>query len=280
MSEVARRPAAGSPVRRRHVPLRSTCARPHACPAPVRREVLSRVPLFAGLSAEDLLTVDARMTSLAWAEGDPLYRAGEPAEHLYVLAVGRAKVLRTAATGQDVVVDLLAPGDLAGPLGAGDPHDGAGVLGTSGAGVHTETVVALSTVCALRIGLTEFRAVLEEHPAVALRVLDTTLRLLAEARADVVRQSTADVAQRVAATLLRLDARFGQERAAGGTLLQLPLSRADLAGMTGSTPESVSRVMSRLRREGVLETGRRWTAIRDRERLAAVAAGAPRSAVD
>lgn len=274
VSDEARRPAAAAPTRRRHVPLRTTCAQPHACPAPVRREVLSRVPLFAGLSPEDLLTLDARMTALAWAEGDPLYQAGDPAEHLYVLAVGRAKVLRTAATGQDVVVDLLAPGDLAGPLGAGGLHDGTGgPPGASDPPIHTETVVSLSTVCALRIGLAEFRAVLEEHPAVALRVLDATLGLLAEARAEVVRQSTADVAQRVAATLLRLDARFGQERAAGGTLLQLPLSRADLAGMTGSTPESVSRVMSRLRLEGVLETGRRWTAIRDHDRLAVVAAG-------
>jgi CRP-like cAMP-binding protein len=41
--------------------------------------------------------------------------------------------------------------------------------------------------------------------------------------------------------------------------------------MTGSTPESVSRVMSRLRRDGVVESGRRWTAILDGARLREVA---------
>ncbi|MEO8556770.1 MAG: helix-turn-helix domain-containing protein, partial [Actinomycetota bacterium] len=55
------------------------------------------------------------------------------------------------------------------------------------------------------------------------------------------------------------------------TLLQLPLSRADLAGMVGSTTESVSRVMSRLRTEGIIDSGRRWTAVLDRDRLAATA---------
>ncbi|WP_240645919.1 helix-turn-helix domain-containing protein [Georgenia sp. SYP-B2076] len=38
----------------------------------------------------------------------------------------------------------------------------------------------------------------------------------------------------------------------------------------GSTPESVSRVMSRLRREGIIDSGRRWTAVLDRPRLTAL----------
>lgn len=78
------------------------------------------------------------------------------------------------------------------------------------------------------------------------------------------------MAQRVATTLLRLVEKFGQDRAGGATLIQLPLSRADLAGMTGSTPESVSRVMSQLRKDGIIESGRRWTSVLDHDRLAAV----------
>jgi CRP-like cAMP-binding protein len=41
--------------------------------------------------------------------------------------------------------------------------------------------------------------------------------------------------------------------------------------MVGSTEESVSRVMSRLRKEGIIDSGRRWTAVLDRDRLAATA---------
>ena len=42
--------------------------------------------------------------------------------------------------------------------------------------------------------------------------------------------------------------------------------------MTGSTPESVSRVMSRLRKDGIIDSGRRWTSILDRNKLAAIIA--------
>lgn len=126
-------------------------------------------PLFAGLSHDELVDIDEHMISLSWAQGDPLYTAGGRAEHLFVLAVGWAKVSRPTPDGKNVVVDLLAPGDLFGGLQA---------LGQS---TYPETVEAMSTTCALRIDTPAFRDVLEQHPQVALRVLDDTSALLAHA---------------------------------------------------------------------------------------------------
>ncbi|MPV38454.1 helix-turn-helix domain-containing protein [Georgenia subflava] len=225
-------------------------------------QVLGQVPYFTGLTQDQLADIDARMVSLSWAEGDPLYAAGEPAQHLYVLAAGRVKITQPTPGGHEVLTDVLTPGDLF------------GALGTLGEPVYGENAEALTTSCALRIDPAGFRAVLTEHPEVALRVLDDVAGRLARARSDVGQISTGTVAQRVATTLLRLADKLGQERpGGGGTLLQVPLSRTDLAAMTGSTPESVSRVMSRLRQEGVIDSGRRWTAILDRERLTAVVDG-------
>lgn len=243
---------------RRRVPLRSTCAQPHHCPRPVRMQVLSRVPWLVDLDEEQLGAVDARLVSLSWAEGDPLYLAGEPADHLYVLASGRVKIAHPVHDGGEVITDLLVPGDLF------------GTLSTLGDATYPETAWAMTTACALRMDVAAFRSVLDEHPAVAIRVLDDVAARLAATRSGAARTSSGTVEQRVAAALLRLADKLGQDRHDGGTLLQLPLSRADLAAMTGSTPESVSRVMSRLRREGIVDTGRRWTAVVDPERLAAL----------
>lgn len=244
---------------RRRVPLATTCAQPHACPAPVRMRVLAQVGYFRGLDEAELEAVDRRLVSLSWGEGDALYRAGEPAAHLYVLAAGRVKVTHTTPSGSEVITDVLVPGDLLGTLSTlGDP-------------AYPETAVALTTTCALRMDLAAFRAVLEEHPRVALRVLDDVAARLAAVRTGAARAVSGTVEQRVAAALLRLADKLGQDRYAGDTLLQLPLTRADLAAMTGSTPESVSRVMSRLKREGVVDSGRRWTSVVDRDRLAVLA---------
>jgi CRP/FNR family transcriptional regulator, nitrogen oxide reductase regulator len=245
---------------RRRIPLTSTCAQPHRCSRDVRMQVLGAVPFFAGLSQQQLQGIDNRIVSLSWAAGDPLFFAGELADHLYVLAAGQAKLSQPRPGGQELVVDLLTPGDLFGALS---------ILGQP---AYPETAWALTTTCALRIDAQSFREMLAEHPQVALRVLDDVAGRLAQARSDVGQQSTSTVAQRVATTLLRLADKLGQERSHNrGTLLQLPLSRADLAAMVGSTAESVSRVMSRLRKDGIIDSGRRWTAVLDRERLAAIA---------
>ena len=250
----------GLKFQRRRIPLAKTCAIPHRCSRAVRMQVLERVPFFAGLSQQQLEGIDKRMVSLSWAAGDPLFTAGEPADHLYVLASGLVKLAQPTPNGQEVVVDLLTPGDLF------------GALNMTGQAVYPETAWTLTTTCALRINGHSFREILAEYPQIALRVLDDIAGRLAQARSDVGQQSTGTVAQRVATTLLRLADKLGHERSGNrGTLLQLPLSRSDLAGMVGSTPESVSRVMSRLRRDGIIDSGRRWTAVLDRDRLAATA---------
>lgn len=250
---------------RRVTPLRPTCAQPHACSRDVRLTVLHRTPFFADLDAEGIAEIDKRAVSLSWAAGDAVYTEGEQAGHLYVAAHGRAKSYRDTEDGRTVVVDLVAPGDFFGGFDSlGSPE-------------YTETVEAIDTLCALRIAAEDFRDLLVRYPQVALRVVDHLSGQLGDARTSVMHHSTRTVAERVAATLLRIADKFGEARSGfgetgeAGTLLQLPLTRADLAGMTGSTPESVSRVMSRLRREGIIDSGRRWTAVLDRSKLAEIA---------
>ena len=118
-------------------------------------QVLGQIPLFAGLSQDQLDRVDRRMISLSWAEEDALYTGG-PAEHLFVMAAGRAKASQPTVNGQEIVVGFIAPGDLFGGLRSlGQP-------------VYAETTHALTTTCALRIDTRAFRQILVEHPRVAL----------------------------------------------------------------------------------------------------------------
>jgi CRP-like cAMP-binding protein len=238
------------------VPLTSPCAVPHTCSPEVRLKVLARTPFFRMLDQAALAEVDRLFSSRGYAAGEPVYRAGEPASELLVVAVGTVKLSRPTLSGQTVLLDVLAPGDFLGMLTA------------LGEAAYPETAEALTTACLLRIGADDFRTVLGRHPQVALAALDGVSRRLAEARRTIRRLSTGTVEQRVAATLLTLAARVGV-RENGRVLLQVPLTRQDLAAMTGTTTESVSRVLSRLRGDEVLETGRRWVAIRDREALAA-----------
>jgi CRP-like cAMP-binding protein len=159
-----------------------------------------------------------------------------------------------------VVVDLVLPGALFGAL-PGDARTG-----------YAETAQTLTGCCVLAIPVARFGRVMRAHPDVALAVVGSLCDHLAQARAALVRLGTDTVDQRVAATLLSLAARAGHDHA-GMTVLQIPLSRADLAAMCATTTESVSRTLSRWRREGVIDSGRRWIAVGDLAALRAIADG-------
>lgn len=239
---------------RRTIPL-TEITLPHQCPRPVRLYVLARAPYFLGLGEPELDRIDARMRTMTFAPDAPIYRAGEPAESLYVVAEGRVKLSQVTAGGTETVTDLLVPGELF------------GTMSTLGEPIHHQTASALVGTCVLRIDQDDFRGVLAEQPRIALRVLDDVASRLSRAETDIGSQSSATVEQRVASTLLRLADKLGEDRGSEGIMLEVPLSRADLAGLARSTPESVSRVMSRWKKEGLIDSGRRWTAVKDRARL-------------
>ena len=97
-------------------------------------------------------------------------------------------------------------------------------------------------------------------------MLEAVSQRLAESQ-EIVKQLSADtVEQRIASALLRLVGKLGEARGQG-VLIQLPFSRQDLAAMTGSTPETVSRVMSRFEEDGLIKSGRKWVTILDIQRL-------------
>lgn len=249
-----------SPQGRRAIPLREVTL-PHQCPRPVRMYVLARVPYFLGLDEDELDRIDHRMQARSWAAGDHVFHAGDPAASLYVVAEGRVKLSQVTADGTQTVTDILVPGELFGAMSSlGEPY-------------HQQSASALVGTCTLRINQADFREVLATQPRVGLRVLDDVAARLIRAQSDIGGQGTETVPQRTATALLRLADKLGEDRGPEGIMLEVPLSRTDLAGLARSTPESVSRVMSRWKKEGLINSGRRWTALLDLQRLEDEAAG-------
>lgn len=243
---------------RRTTPLARSCEEPHRCPHALRLDVLAHAPYFRDLDRATVAAVEKRMRVKGYAEGELIYRSGTPADTLFLLATGKVKVIRPSLDGTDVLVEVISSGAMFGSIAA---------LGHT---TYPDTAQALTVSCVLRISAADFHAVLEEHPCVALKVLEDLAVRLEQAQQAVRRLAGGTVEQRVASTLLALVDQVGQRRG-DAVLLQLPLTRGDLAAMTGTTTESVSRTLSKLRRQGVIETGRRWTAVVDPEALAALA---------
>jgi len=179
-------------------------------------------------------------TCAPMARGDYLYRAGDEAEAWFVVRSGVYKTINDTADGEEYVTGFYYPGEILGLEGAG-------------AGRYQESAVALGSATACRV-------MLDSLPRVwALGADRSIMRLIAQHERNEkalrinMSQSRADV--RIAGFLKLLMERT-ERQGFDPTCLAMPMSRTDLANHLGLTLECVSRVLSKWRRAGVIDTDR------------------------
>lgn len=244
--------------RRRTTPLhRDSMASSHCSPQ-LRHDILAHAAYFEGLSSNALATVSRQFREQHHAQGSVICREGDTARSLFFVAHGKVKLLRHSLGGKDVLLDILPQGGLFGGL----------VL--LGAREYPDTALAQTNCCVLTISGDAFRRLLEQHPGITLEVLKSVSRSLHDARETIRQLTTSPVNARIATILLKLAERLG-EHTRQGLLIQSPLPHQDLAAMVGTTPETVSRVMAGMRRDGLVDSGRQWVRILDQTGLQAIA---------
>ncbi len=243
---------------RRQSPLKIKPIESHMCSVDLRLRILHGLPFFADLSHADMEQMNRLFREYGYAPNEAICLAGDPAERLFVVADGRVKLMRHSLSGKNVLLDMLTPGEFFGSLSASSDD------------VYTDSAEAQTQSCVLSISTSDFRRILEKYPKVALKVLEITATRLREAQERVQQLSALTVEGRVASVLLLLGRKFGK-RSDVGLLIESPLTRDDLAAMTGTTTESASRVMSQLQKDGLIQTGRKWVSILDQKALEQVA---------
>ncbi len=235
-------------------PVRLEWVDPAVCTLEYRLKIIRHMPFFKHLPAEAISKINALFHDRDVSAGERIYFEGDEADHLYLVALGKVKLVRSTTSGREVLLDVLHGGDYLGVLLAVGGHR------------YMETALAQTAGCILQISSVDFDSILSDHPEVAHKALEAVSRRLAESQ-EVVRQlSSYDIEQRIGAALLRLAGKLGEVRGEN-VLIQLPFSRQDLAAMTATTTETVSRVMSRFAGEGLVKSGRRWVTITDMKRL-------------
>ncbi|MFU8862161.1 MAG: Crp/Fnr family transcriptional regulator [Cyclonatronaceae bacterium] len=242
---------------KRTTPLKTPTIEKHHCTVDVRLEKLGMVPFFQSLDSESLQQVNGKFSASHFAAGQPIYYQGEKATLMRVVVYGAVKLIRDTEEGKEILVDMLKPGEYFGSLS------------TLGEDNYSETAITQSDACILAIGNREFRSIMSSIPAVAVAVLDITAEKLNTAREQIHHLTSLSVEKRIAHILLKLSDKFGEEKEVG-LLLQLPLSRNDLADMAGTSTETASRVMSRFQQEGIITSGRQWVAVQNPDALSDV----------
>jgi CRP-like cAMP-binding protein len=217
-------------------------------------DLLRTTPVFRRLAAEDRARLAAVSRVREYARNDVIFEEGTPSECFYTIAAGRVKITKSTPAGKDVLLEVFGPGD---PFGAVAVYEGR---------PFPASAVAMEDTTCLQVPRQTFFDLLERHPSLVRGLLLGLTHRLIELTNRMAELTGGRVEPRFARLFLKLADESGRPDR-GGVFVPLPLSRQELADMTGTTIETCIRIMSRWGKQDVVRTEKDGFVVVDRKAL-------------
>ncbi|HEY3312254.1 MAG TPA: Crp/Fnr family transcriptional regulator [Anaerolineales bacterium] len=222
-------------------------------------ELVRKSSLFQNITPELLKTAVGGALRRSIEEDGFFFMQGDSATHAYVLLQGRVKMMQVTPNGQQITLRILTPGQTFGGVALLNPTDG---YPASAQAVQNSTALAWDT--------DTLRELVSQDSTISLNVMQLMHGYITELQDRQSALTSEKVEQRIARTLLKLAAQSGR-KVAEGVLIDIPLSRQDVAEMTGTTLFTVSRTLKDWERQEILSIGRERVVIRDPHGLVRIA---------
>lgn len=211
---------------------------------------LAAVPLFSGLSAEEVRLLAARFVRRHFSAGELLFSEGDPCRGLYIIDSGKLRIFKSSVAGREQVLAIEGPGSSVAELPVFD------------GGPYPASVSAVEDSQILFISRPDLRAFCLEHPEVALKMLAVVGARLRRLVGIIEELSFTTIRQRLIAMLVKLAQSEGK-KTDRGIEFQLPSTHQELASQLGTVRELISRNLMRLQAEGLLDVDARHIVVRD-----------------
>ncbi len=224
------------------------------------KSLVADLPIFAGMEPDDLNEILREAQSIRYPKGSSVFQQDEEANSFFILLHGHLRVMKVTPDGQQVVVRFVAPGEIF------------GIAIAMGRATYPATALAVVDSVALVWPAAAWPRLVMKHPSLAMNTMQTVGSRLQDAHTRVVEMSTEQVERRVAHALLRLAQQAGRKGEAG-IQIDFPISRQDVAEMTGTTLHTVSRILSAWEDQGLVDSGRQRISIRNPHKLFMLAEG-------
>lgn len=224
--------------------------------------LLRHTELFEGLDDAALAEVLSRGQVRRLVQGARAFAQGDPCDTCHLLLHGRVKLVQVRNDGSASFFRYIGPGETFGT-----------VVALSGATFPWEAAAVVDCVQVVWSTAT-MRELMARHPIIALRCIAAAGAWVVELQTRVGELCGERVEQRIARALARI-ARCAGRRTAAGVEIDFPLTRQELADMTGSTLHTVSRTLAAWDARGVTESSRRHIVVRQPHALMALAEDLP-----
>jgi len=226
--------------------------------SPIPLAEIAKIPLFQGVPQSDLQTLVQAAHSRQLLAGEFFFMQGDEAECMYVLLKGSVKLSQVGPDGQQALIRVITPVSLF------------ALVALTTANSYPVTAQAAEDSQALYWTRGELMETIIRVPTMAVNAMRIMAEQIQEIQERFRQATTEPVEKRLAHTLIRLAAQAGK-RVEEGILIDLTLTRQDLAEMSGTTLFTVSRTLSRWEEQGLVIASREQVIIRNPNSLARLA---------
>jgi CRP-like cAMP-binding protein len=195
--------------------------------------------LFSGLSPDELDRINNHKTCIQYKKGQNIFYEGTRPMGLYCMNAGKVKVYKNNLQGKEYILYISKPGDFLGYR----------ALLSEEFYAASATVLEDAKICFIQ--KEDFFEVLQKNPVFMKRVVKSicsTMGIMESKMAELAHKS---VRERLAASLLMLKETYGME-GDSSELIDINLSREDLASIVGTATETVIRLLSEFKNEGLI----------------------------
>lgn len=219
------------------------------------RDIISAIPLFDGLPPDQLEALAEIGQSKHFNKGRIIFSEGDEADGFYVVVEGTVKIFKLSVEGKEHILHIFEPGEPFGevPVFAGEHFP-----------AHAEAIAESRLLFFPREA---FINLIKQIPSLALNMLATLSARLRQFTVKIEHLSLKEVPGRLADYLLYLS-----EQEGGADSVDLNISKQQLASLLGTIPETLSRILARMTKQGFIEMDGRHITIRNRSGLEELAA--------
>lgn len=199
-----------------------------------------KVPIFGGLSNEEIQKVAKMTRHLQFNKGEILLHEGEKSDTLFIINKGRVKVSKYTVNGKEQILYILSNGEFFGELHLFHSDEETNF-----------SVIALEDTHVCMLTKSDIDRIMWANPEISLKLLQAVTKRLAHTENLAQNLATKDPEVRIAHMILEFSRKFGKKKKEG-VLIELPVTREEAASYVGVTRETISRKFSKFEDLGLI----------------------------
>ena len=201
---------------------------------------LKNIPLFEELAEADLAIIGSLTITRKYRKAMIIFMEAEPGQGFYYVKSGKVKILHTALDGREHIINILGPGEVF-----------AEVLLFQKSG-YPATAITLEDSLIGIIKNSDLEQAVLHHPTIALQLIKVLSQKLLQAQTKIKALAFSDTYVRTAQSLVNLTLKYGKQTEQG-LEIDIDMTRQELANLVGTSRETVTRMLSSLKKSGMID---------------------------